>query len=158
MALSLDVPRTICAISVICSSDVSAKAGIRERAATAVLHASLMPVIQEFAYQINQLKKDRFLTADTWIIRGDATADDLKHAVARAASTVASGPAATAYFGAKSAVAKLAMVVDIGGTTTDITCIKNGKPVISNEGSLIDRWQTHIDAVDMDELTWVSSL
>jgi N-methylhydantoinase A/oxoprolinase/acetone carboxylase beta subunit len=39
---------------------------------------------------------------------------------------VASGPAATAYFGAKSTAAKLAMVVDIGGTTTDITFIKNG--------------------------------
>jgi N-methylhydantoinase A/oxoprolinase/acetone carboxylase beta subunit len=108
-----------------------------------------MPVIQEFANQINQLKRDRFLTADTWIIRGDATADNLKQAVARAASTVASGPAATAYFGARSTAAKLAMVVDVGGTTTDITFIKNGKPVISNEGSLIDRWQTHIDAVDM---------
>jgi N-methylhydantoinase A/oxoprolinase/acetone carboxylase beta subunit len=134
---------------VVCSSDVSSKAGIRERAATAVLHASLMPVIQEFANQINQLKRDRFLTADTWIIRGDATADNLKQAVARAASTVASGPAATAYFGARSTAAKLAMVVDVGGTTTDITFIKNGKPVISNEGSLIDRWQTQIDAVDM---------
>jgi N-methylhydantoinase A/oxoprolinase/acetone carboxylase beta subunit len=134
---------------VVCSSDVSSKAGIRERAATAVLHASLMPVIQEFVNQINQLKRDRFLTADTRIIRGDATADNLTQAVARAASTVASGPAATAYFGARSTAAKLAMVVDVGGTTTDITFIKNGKPVISNEGSLIDRWQTQIDAVDM---------
>lgn len=133
---------------VVCSSGVSSKAGIRERAATAVLHASLMPVIQEFVKHVNQLKKDRFPTADMQIIRGDATADNLTQAVARAASTVASGPAATAYFGAKSTAAKLAMVVDIGGTTTDITFIKNGKPVISNEGSLIDRWQTHIDAVD----------
>jgi len=134
---------------VVCSSDVSSKSGIRERAATSVLHASLMPVIQGFVSHVNQLKQDRFFTADMRIIRGDATADDLTQAVARAASTVASGPAATAYFGAKSTAAKLAMVVDIGGTTTDITFIKNGKPVISNEGSLIDRWQTHIDAVDM---------
>jgi N-methylhydantoinase A/oxoprolinase/acetone carboxylase beta subunit len=134
---------------IVCSSVVSSKAGIRERAATAALHASLMPVIQGFVNHLNQLQKDRFLTADMRIIRGDATADNLTQAVARAASTVASGPAATAYFGAKSTAAKLAMVVDIGGTTTDITIIKNGKPVISNEGSLIDRWQTHIDAVDM---------
>jgi N-methylhydantoinase A/oxoprolinase/acetone carboxylase beta subunit len=108
-----------------------------------------MPVIQGFVKHVNQLKKDRFLTAEMRIIRGDATADNLTQAVARAASTVASGPAATAYFGAKSTAAKLAMVVDIGGTTTDITFIRNGKPVISNEGSLIDRWRTHIDAVDM---------
>ena len=134
---------------VVCSSDVSSKSGIRERAATAVLHASLMPVIQEFVTQVSRLKKERFLTADMRIIRGDAIADNLTQAVAHAAGTVASGPAATAYFGAKSTAAKLAMVVDIGGTTTDITFIKNGMPVISTEGSLIDRWQTHIDAVDM---------
>jgi N-methylhydantoinase A/oxoprolinase/acetone carboxylase beta subunit len=134
---------------VFCSSDVSTRAGIRERAATAVLHASLMPVIKGFVTQVNQLKKDRFVAAHMSIIKGDATADNLTQAVARAASTVASGPAATAYFGARSTAAKLAMVVDIGGTTTDITFIKNGKPVISHEGSLIDRWQTQIDAVDM---------
>jgi N-methylhydantoinase A/oxoprolinase/acetone carboxylase beta subunit len=108
-----------------------------------------MPVIQGFVTQVSQLKKDRIHASDMRIIRGDGTADILTQAVARAAETVASGPAATAYFGAKSTAAKLAMVVDIGGTTTDITFIKNGKPVISNEGSLIDRWQTHIDAVDM---------
>jgi len=134
---------------VVCSSGVSSKAGIRERASTAVLHAGLMPVIQGFVKQVNQLKKDRFLTSEIRIIRGDATADNLTQAVSRAASTVASGPAATAYFGAKSTAARLAMVVDIGGTTTDITFIKNGKPVVSNEGSLIDRWQTHINAVDI---------
>jgi N-methylhydantoinase A/oxoprolinase/acetone carboxylase beta subunit len=134
---------------VVCSSGVSSKAGIRERATTAVLHASLMPVIQEFVRHVNQLKKRRFPTADMRIIRGDATADNLTQAVARAASTVASGPAATAYFGAKSTASKLAMIVDVGGTTTDITFIKNGEPVISGEGSLIDRWQTHIDAVDI---------
>lgn len=134
---------------VVCSSDISPKAGIRERAATAALHASLMPVIHEFVTQVKQLKKNRFIAADMQIIRGDATADNLTQAVARAASTVASGPAASAYFGAKATAAKLSMVVDIGGTTTDITFIKNGKPVLSNEGSLIDRWRTHIDAVDM---------
>lgn len=134
---------------VVCSSGVSSRSGIRERATTAVLHASLMPVVQGFVEHVNQLKKDRFPVADMRIIRGDATADSLTLAVARAASTVTSGPAATAYFGAKSTASKLAMVVDIGGTTTDITFIKNGKPVISNEGSLIDRWQTHIDAVDI---------
>jgi len=134
---------------VVCSSDVSTKAGIQERATTAVLHASLMPVIQEFVKHVNQLRESRFPSAETRIIRGDAAADNLTQAVARAASTVASGPAATAYFGAKYTASKLAMVVDIGGTTTDITFIKNGKPVISNAGSRIDRWQTHINAVDI---------
>ena len=64
-------------------------------------------------------------------------------------NTRSSDPAATAYYGAKSTAAKLTMVVDIGGTATDIKIIKSGNPLISNKGSLIDCWQTHIDAVDM---------
>jgi N-methylhydantoinase A/oxoprolinase/acetone carboxylase beta subunit len=49
----------------------------------------------------------------------------MTQAITRAAATAASGPAATAYFGARSSAANLAMVVDIGGKTTDITSIKN---------------------------------
>ncbi len=134
---------------VVCSSNVSARSGIRERAATAALHAILMPVIRDFVAHVNQLKANRLPAADMWIIRGDATATDLSKAVTHAAGTVASGPTATAYYGAKSTAARLALVVDIGGKTTDITFIEDGNPVISTEGSLIDRWQTHIDAVDM---------
>ncbi|WP_419662050.1 hydantoinase/oxoprolinase N-terminal domain-containing protein [Desulfosarcina variabilis] len=134
---------------VFCSHAISTRAGIRERAATAVLHARLRPVIQAFVDHSEQLLKHRHINAQAQIIHGDATAIDLHQAALSAASTVASGPAATAYFGAKSAAAKTALVVDVGGTTTDITLIKDGRPLISSGGSLIDRWPTHVDAVDM---------
>ncbi|BBO92470.1 hydantoinase/oxoprolinase N-terminal domain-containing protein [Desulfosarcina ovata] len=134
---------------VFCSHAISSRAGIRERAATAVLHARLRPVIQAFVDHAEQLLEHRHISAEIRMIHGDATAIDLRQAALRAASTVASGPAATAYFGAKSSVAKTALVVDVGGTTTDITLIKDGRPLISCDGSLIDRWRTHVDAVDM---------
>jgi N-methylhydantoinase A/oxoprolinase/acetone carboxylase beta subunit len=39
--------------------------------------------------------------------------------------------------------------VDVGGTTTDVCMIKEGKPVLSEEGCRIGRWQTHVRAIDM---------
>jgi len=132
---------------VFCSHLISRRSGIMERAATAVFHARLMPILMDFVSRLKQLAKEKRITADMKIIRGDATAVDLESAVSRAAQTVASGPAATAYFGAMSAVNQTALIVDVGGTTTDIALVEQGRPVISNRGSLIDRWLTHVDAV-----------
>lgn len=132
---------------VFCSHQISQRSGIMERAATAVFHARLMPVLMDFVSHLKQLAREKRITADMKIIRGDATAVDLESAVSRAAETVASGPAATAAFGASAAGDQTALIVDVGGTTTDIALVEHGRPVISASGSLIDRWWTHVDAV-----------
>jgi N-methylhydantoinase A/oxoprolinase/acetone carboxylase beta subunit len=132
---------------VFCSHQISQKSGIMERTATAVFHARLMPILMDFVSHLKQLTVEKRIAADIKIIRGDATAVDLDQAVSRAAQTVASGPAATAYFGATSVADKTALIVDVGGTTTDISLVEQGRPVISTSGSLIDRWLTHVDAI-----------
>ena len=132
---------------VFCSHLISRHSGIMERAATAVFHARLMPILAKFKLNLKRLAEQKQITADMQIIRGDATAVDLESAVTRAARTVASGPAATACFGALWAAGQTALIVDVGGTTTDIALIEKGCPVISDSGSLIDRWWTHVDAV-----------
>jgi N-methylhydantoinase A/oxoprolinase/acetone carboxylase beta subunit len=73
------------------------------------------------------------------MIRGDATAVDLEQAVSIAVRTVASGSAATAYYGATSITDQTALIVDVGGTTTDISLVKDAQPVISTNGRLIDQ-------------------
>ncbi len=132
---------------VFCSHLVSERSGIGERAATAVLHARLMPVLMDFVGRVKGLSAEKPVAADMKIIRGDASAVDLEQAVSRAAQTAASGPAATAWYGAKSVAEEKALIVDVGGTTTDITLVENGRPAVSTGGCLIDRWPTHIDAV-----------
>lgn len=134
---------------VFCSYQISDRPGVKERAATSVLNARLMPVMADFfsGMRISLGKFD--LTHKVVIIRGDARPMEMKNAVTNAATTFASGPAATAYYGASASTAKKALIVDVGGTTTDITMISNGKPTIDHEGSVIGEWQTHVDAVEM---------
>ena len=62
--------------------------------------------------------------------------------------TVASGPACTARFGASQSTSD-SLVIDVGGTTTDIAMIEGGHPLLAAEGCRIGRWKTHIEAVDM---------
>lgn len=135
-------------VPVFCSHEVSRKAGVRERAATAVLHARLMPVIKDFTREIRLLTDRMNIGSTISLIRGDATAAELSEAEYRAAATVVSGPAASAYFGAASVSSERSLIVDVGGTTTDLAMIENGKPLISSEGCIIEKWQTHITAVE----------
>ncbi len=129
------------------SHQSSQKTGIMDRAATTVFHARLMPVLMDFVTSLQNLASEMSITADMQIIRGDGSAVAMEQTVNKAGQTVASGPAATAYFGARSAMEEKALIIDVGGTTTDISLVKDGQPLVSSKGSVIDRWQTHINAV-----------
>ncbi len=143
-AISLIDPKPV-----FCSHEVSSRPGIKERAATTVLNAMLMPVMNDFLVGMQDSLVSLGLAGNVLIIRGDATPMDISNTHRQAASTVASGPAATAWYGLHFSPQADALIVDVGGTTTDITIIKDGKPVLDEAGSLIGEWQTQIDAVKM---------
>lgn len=135
--------------TVFCSHQVSTKAGQAERAATAVLNARLMPVMQKFLEGVGAALIRSNLGGSVVVIRGNATSMSMDEAVSRAAETFASGPASTAYYGSLYAPDKNSLIVDVGGTTTDVTLIKDSKPTINENGSIIGEWETHIEAVEM---------
>jgi len=142
-AISLIDPKPV-----FCSHRVSSHTGMRERAATACLHARLQPLMVEFLASVQSSMHKVGLECPVIIICGDGRGVALDTVARRAAITMASGPAATARFGA-TAGEQMALVVDVGGTTTDVCMLKNGQPVMSNEGCRIGRWQTHVEAIDM---------
>ncbi|MBI4791836.1 MAG: hydantoinase/oxoprolinase family protein [Deltaproteobacteria bacterium] len=131
------------------SHEVSDRPGIKERAATSVFNVRLMPVMQDFLNGMQEALASLGVAGKVYIIRGDARPMDIGNTLKQAASTVASGPAATAWYGLSFAPAPEALIVDIGGTTTDITIIREGRPIIDDQGSLIGEWLTHVDAVQM---------
>ncbi len=133
---------------VFCSHEISVHAGMQERAATACLHARLMPLMEAFINSVGSSMETIGLTCPVVIICGDGKKASLDVAVKRAAVTVASGPAATVHYGVVSGD-KNALIVDVGGTTTDVCMIRDGKALMSEHGCRIGPWQTHVEAVDM---------
>jgi N-methylhydantoinase A/oxoprolinase/acetone carboxylase beta subunit len=133
---------------VFCSHQVSDNPGMRARAATACLHAKLMPLMVSFLSSIKISMLNAGLNCPVTIICGNGKGAGLDRAVRRAAITMASGPAATARFGC-TAGEPTALIVDVGGTTTDVCMIRDGQPVLSDEGCRIGQWQTHVEAIDM---------
>uniref|UniRef100_UPI004056B758 hydantoinase/oxoprolinase N-terminal domain-containing protein n=1 Tax=Candidatus Electrothrix sp. TaxID=2170559 RepID=UPI004056B758 len=133
---------------IFCSHQVSENPGMRARAATACLHAKLMPLMISFLSSIKTSMLNARLNCPVTIICGNGKGAGLDTAVRRAAITMASGPAATARFGC-TAGEPTALIVDVGGTTTDVCMIRDGHPVLSDEGCRIGQWQTHVEAIDM---------
>lgn len=135
---------------VFCSHRISDLAGMEQRAATAGLHAKLMPVMEEFITGVVKAMEGLQLSCPVLVIGGNGQPMDGDKATREAGLTVASGPACTAFFGAAHSVESAnALVIDVGGTTTDIAMIENGKPLMSKEGCHIGKWKTHVKAIDM---------
>jgi len=133
---------------VFCSHTVSQHTGMRERAATAALHAKLMPLMEDFVAGVQEAMIANELDCPVVLITGNGSQVSITDAAEQAGITVASGPACTAGFGAAQNVDH-ALVVDVGGTTTDIAMVENGKMLISADGCKVGEWQTHMEAVDM---------
>jgi N-methylhydantoinase A/oxoprolinase/acetone carboxylase beta subunit len=133
---------------VFCSHTISQHAGMLERTATAALHAKLMPLMQDFITGVQAAMMKNELQCPVFLIAGNGTQVSINDATQQAGITVASGPACTAGFGVAQGT-QHALVVDVGGTTTDIAMVENGETALSPEGCQVGEWQTHVEAVDM---------
>ena len=133
---------------VFCSHRISQAAGMQERAATAGLHAKLMPIMQEYVAGVETAMAAHGLACPMMVIGGNGHTISAEDAVEQAGTTVASGPACTACFGAHQTGGS-ALVVDVGGTTTDIAMIEDGRPLMAAEGCKIGQWRTHVETIDM---------
>ena len=134
---------------VFCSHRISRQAGMQERAATAGLHAKLMPIMQEYVEGVHEAMAGQRLDCPMVVIGGNGKIVSSSEAVRQAGVTVASGPACTACFGASESETTDSLVIDIGGTTTDMAMITNGMPSLSPDGCTVGDWKTHVEAVDM---------
>ena len=83
------------------------------------------------------------------IVRGDGTLMSAVMAQDRPVDTLLSGPAAS-IVGAKHLSGQdNALVVDIGGTTTDMAILKNGAVELDPHGATVGPWKTHVEAANI---------
>ena len=134
-------------LPVVCAHELTTTLGFYERTVTAVLNARLMPVISELMHHTKQSMKERGICAPIVVVKGDGHAMINGYAEECPVETVLSGPAASLVGGKMLAGIDDAIIVDIGGTTTDIVCIDQGEAVMDREGMSIGGWLTRVNAV-----------
>ena len=119
------------------------------RATTAVLNARLIPHVERLLTAIDCGVAQRGIAAPITVVRGDGAVMPLAYARARPVETLLSGPAASAVGAHRLTGRDAALVVDMGGTTTDVALLRDGRPKISDQGAVISDWRTAVRAADV---------
>jgi N-methylhydantoinase A/oxoprolinase/acetone carboxylase beta subunit len=98
-----------------------------QRATTASLNAALLSILQDFVHAMRTSLDERQIEAPLMIVRGDGALMSSQVGEHRPVETVHSGPAASAIGGRFLANHDPALVIDIGGTTTDIAVVDQAR-------------------------------
>ncbi len=139
----------ICGYPVVCGHELSSELGFRERTITAVLNARLIPIIKDLIISVKRVMRKMAIYAPLMVVKGDGSLMDEATAINRPVETILSGPTASVIGGGFLTKEKDGIVVDMGGTTTDIGILREGKPYIEPEGATIGGWKTRVKALDI---------
>ena len=134
---------------VTCSSDLSARLNGPKRAITSVLNARLIGLIDRLICASKFKLQALGINAPLMVVRGDGALISSDVAQEKPIETILSGPAAS-IVGAQWLTNEAdAIISDIGGTTTDIAILRNGKPKIDPNGAKVGAFRTMVEAVAM---------
>ncbi|MEZ5777526.1 MAG: hydantoinase/oxoprolinase family protein [Paracoccaceae bacterium] len=134
---------------VTCSHELSAGLNGPRRALTAVLNARLIGMIEHLIAACDAHMAQLGIKAPLMVVRGDGALVSAALARERPIETILSGPAAS-IAGARWLTGETdALVSDIGGTTTDVCLLKDGKPAIDPQGARVGSFRTMVEAVAM---------
>ena len=134
--------------------DLSSELGIKERTVTAVLNAKLIPIIGEFLTSVEHSMEKKGIKGKIMVYKGDGSLMNITVARGRPVDTILSGPAASLMGGRLLSKLENCIVLDIGGTSTDIAYLDRGFPRINREGASVGNWRTRVRAIDI----WTSGL
>ena len=141
--------RALCGKPVTCSHELSAQLNAPKRALTAALNARLVPHIRHLLDAVGQTLEREAVHAPLMVVKGDGTLMRASVATDYPIETVLSGPAASVVGAAFLTGLQDFAVADMGGTTTDVAIISDGRPVVRADGAVIGGWRTMVQAIDV---------
>ena len=143
-----EVFRELHDIPVVCGHELFSELNCLKRGAGTLLNASLFPVIREFLEAVKRALRERDIHPKSLVIvRSDGTLMSEEFATHRPVETLLCGPASSALGCARLADNPNSIVVDMGGTTTDIAFIKEGRAVSVTSGVSIGKWKTFVNGL-----------
>lgn len=144
-----DLIRERTGLPVTASHELSAKLGGPRRALTTLLNARLISMIDRLVAATEGFLQARKIVAPLMVVRGDGALVSAAFARQRPIETILSGPAASLVGARHMTGLDDAVVSDIGGTTTDVAVLDNGRPRLDPEGATVGGFRTMVEAVAM---------
>ena len=116
------------------------------RTISAYFNSAVTPVFTVFKKNVEDALSTRNIKAPLHILKADGGSLPMEHMVSRPVETAFTGPAATVLgLSALGAIGNAHTVaLDIGGTTTDISLWKHGKPLMTKNGVSIREYPSAV--------------
>jgi len=132
-----------------CGHELSAILDFKIRATTAVLNARIVPRLGALITHLESVLRKEGLGAPIVVVKGDGTLIGSEMARTRPVETIFSGPAASVAGARHLTGLEDALVVDMGGTTTDTAALEQGSVRVCSSGSTVAGRRTHVRALDI---------
>ena len=132
---------------VACGHELATALGAPRRALTTALNARMILYIQTLIASVEAIMKREKIAAPLMIVKGDGSLVNAATARRQPVATVLSGPAASVIGACALSGRGDAVVVDMGGTTTDIAIVNDGRPELCEDGARIGDWQPMVEAI-----------
>ncbi len=134
-------------IRLVLGHQVSSQLNFPRRVVTALLTLATQDKFRDFYDQLSTALSQRGIDAPLYILKADGGTLPFEQAVRRPVETIFSGPAAsTLGVLALTPAGQTSVVLDVGGTTTDLALILSGRPLLASRGARIEQRLTHIRA------------
>lgn len=138
----LDVP-------VVCAHQLTSALGFHHRTVTAVLNGRFIPVIDRLLRSTRQVMEEKHISAPIMVVKGDGTLMTEDVAKDRPIETILSGPAASVIGALALTGRRDGLVLDMGGTTSDLADVTDGTVRIKKEGAKVGGWFTRVRAAEI---------
>jgi N-methylhydantoinase A/oxoprolinase/acetone carboxylase beta subunit len=142
-----EIISTLTEASIVEAHHLSSELDSIRRATTASLNASLLSNTQEFLNAVQGMLEKHNIRCPVMMVRGDGSIVKAEYALKRPVEIIHSGPATSAIGGQFLSGVDTALVIDIGGTTTDIALVENGKVQIEANAATVGTYRTCIKTI-----------
>ena len=137
---------------VTCGHELTSNLDAPRRALTAALNARLIPLLQGLILAVRDMLEEHDIHAPLMVVKGDGSLIRAEVALERPVETILSGPAASVIGARHLSGEDDVFVVDMGGTTTDIALLHDGRPMLDADGATVGGWRTMVEAVAVHTL------
>ncbi len=136
-------------MTVVCGYEISHELNVIKRGAGAFLNARLIPVIEEFFDAVHRALDEMEIPLPFLVMRSDGSIVSEQYARNYPVETLVCGPTASVKGAVELMDSPQAVVIDMGGTTTDIALIRDGVPKSDRDGVCVGRWKTLIHGIEI---------